>query len=93
MDNRERYAAHAMAALITKLAVLDREGLYRGQFTKEQLRKVRADIAGVAFDYADAMVAEELRRAAAQAERLRKDSEGQPLVGLSHDFDPNADRE
>lgn len=59
MTIRDVFAKEAMSALIAKIPLHDRLGEH-GIHTPavEDIHKVRQDIAGSAYDYADAMMAE-----------------------------------
>lgn len=57
MPLRDYFAAKAMAALIMKMPLRDRQGEYGiSTPTVEQIQQVRLDIAQSAYDYADAMM-------------------------------------
>lgn len=59
MTLRDYFAAKAMAALIAKIPLHDRQGEH-GIHAPEvsEIHQVRLDVAQSAFDYADAMIAE-----------------------------------
>ena len=58
MTLRDYFAVKAMASLIAKLPLMDKEGEYSQKYSSGQIIEVRRGIAQSAYDYADAMIAE-----------------------------------
>ena len=56
VSRRDFFAAHAMAALIAKIPLHDRQGEHGVHMPEvSDIHQVRRDVAESAFDYADAM--------------------------------------
>lgn len=56
VDLRDRFAAEALAALISKAPFFDRENQHGKLTTVTELRQFKHDMAMSAYDYADAMI-------------------------------------
>ena len=61
MSLRDWFAGQALAALVQKRPLLDREGVHGPKFTDADLVVFNRDMAITAYQYADAMLAERKR--------------------------------
>lgn len=50
------FAAHALQALIAKLPLLDREGVYGVSKTQEEIEQVKSELAETAWNYGQWML-------------------------------------
>lgn len=56
MSLRDYFAAKAMQALIGKLPLIDRDGVFSAAMTQDEINKIHQEVAHSAYVYADYMI-------------------------------------